>query len=323
LSRNTWTPEQLILLRRNLTDHFSEDELRALCSEIGIDYERLRGQGQAAKASELVRTLAARGRIPALVTLAARLRPTVSWGDVPAGPAARQSALADRRAPADNRAGATLGRLSGLVVAFVLVAGLIYALRAGLNPGRPGPILATPVPVTAASARVAPTPTPAAPPVTPTPPWTPTPPAPTSLPPTLTDTPLPSPTGTMTPALPATGNLPRSVTLLSPVNGVCVKPLTVTFKWTGAYLMPGESFLVAVMPAEVNKAQCTGNTAGGVQYSPPLRGGEWTTDLSAPAQALPACAGPVEWTVYIRNAAGSVVEVAPLQFFEWNPLRCR
>lgn len=113
------------------------------------------------------------------------------------------------------------------------------------------------------------------------------------------------------------------MTLLSPLQGVCVKTLAVTFKWTGPVLGPRESFLVAITPAEVFKAHCTSNNTGGVQYSPPLMGYEWTTDLSAPPQVPAACAGSVEWTVYIRGAAGSVGQAAPIQAFEWNPLRCR
>jgi len=65
------------------------------------------------------------------------------------------------------------------------------------------------------------------------------------------------------------------------------------------------------------------NYTGGVRYSPPLFGYEWTTDLSVPSQALPACAGSVEWTVYVKSATGNVTQVAPVQVFEWNPLRCK
>ena len=42
-----------LVLIGNLTDYFSDDELHTLCAEIGIDYERLRGQGRAARANEL------------------------------------------------------------------------------------------------------------------------------------------------------------------------------------------------------------------------------------------------------------------------------
>ena len=133
MSRNTWTPtqEQLILLRRNLTDYFSDDELRALCSEMGVDYERLRAPSKAAKASELVRTLAAHRRIPQLVALAARLRPNVAWGDVPADLALQQGPLsASGSRPA-------LGRLGWLLAVIIVVLGLVFVLRGGLHLGIP------------------------------------------------------------------------------------------------------------------------------------------------------------------------------------------
>jgi len=112
------------------------------------------------------------------------------------------------------------------------------------------------------------------------------------------------------------------VTLLAPLSSACTKSPVITFKWAGAVLRPGESFVVAIAPSEVNKGKCSSNYAIGIQYSPPLMGYEWTTDISAPPQAPAACAGPVEWTVYIRSAAGNVTQAAPVQYLEWNPLRC-
>jgi hypothetical protein len=116
-----------LLLRRNLTDHFSDQELRALCSEIGVDYERLRGQGKAAKASELVRQLSARARIPELVALAARERPNISWGDVP-------TALRSGQAPPERSGTSSSDGWAGWVVAIV-VTGLVFVLRGRLRPG--------------------------------------------------------------------------------------------------------------------------------------------------------------------------------------------
>jgi hypothetical protein len=132
-----------------------------------------------------------------------------------------------------------------------------------------------------------------------------------------------TPTRTPTPTASAGGSATRTLTLLAPAKGICIKSLSVTFKWTGAVLRPGESFLVALTPAEVYKAQCTSNNSDAVQYSPPLMGYEWTRDLTAPSLVPAACAGSVEWTVYIKSAAGSVTRAAPVQVFEWNPLRCK
>ena len=319
-TRFTPTPEQLMLLRRNLTDHFSDEELRALCSEIRVDYERLRGQGKAAKASELVRQLAARGLIPELVALAARGRPNISWGDVPTG-------LAAGTGPPLERSGMpVLGRLGGLVAMLIVVTGLVFVLSGRQRPGTPGaapgPVLGTPNPVPISETLPVPTSAPAVAPATATPQWTP-PSTETSPPPPPTRAPEQTPTRTPTPTALAGGSAPRTLTLLAPAKGVCVKSLPITFKWTGAVLRPGESFLVALTPAEVYKAQCTSNNSGAVQYSPPLIGYEWTRDLTAPSQVPAACAGSVEWTVYIRGAAGNVTQAAPVQAFEWNPLRCK
>ncbi len=319
-TRFTPTPEQLLLLRRNLTDHFSDEELRALCSEMGVDYERLRGQGKAAKASELVRQLAARARIPELVALAARGHPNISWGDVPAGLAAGTSPPLER-----NRL-SVLGRLAWLLAVLIVLTGLAVVLRGRLRPATPGtapgPALSTPNPVPMSETPPVTTSMPAVAPATATPQWTP-PSTETSPPPTPTKTPEQTPTRTPTPTASAGGSAPRTLTLLAPAKGVCIKSLSVTFKWTGAVLRPGESFLVVLMPAEVYKAQCTSNNNDAVQTSPPLMGYEWIKDLTAPSQVPAVCAGSVEWTVYIKSAAGNVTQAAPVQAFEWNPLRCK
>ncbi len=319
-TRFTPTPEQLMMLRRNLTDHFGDRELRTLCSEMGVDYEHLRGQGKAAKASELVRQLAARGRILELVALASRLRPNISWGDLPTGLAAGTS-------PRLEMSGVSvLERLGWLAVVLIVVTGLALMLRGGLHPSTPGtapgPVQGTSTPLPMTDTPPPPTSTPAVAPATATLQWTP-PPAETSLPPMPTNAPAPTPTRTLTPTVLAGGSARRTLTLLAPAQGACVKSLSVTFKWTGAVLSPGESFLVALAPGEIHKAQCSSNNGGVVHTSPPLLGYEWTRDLTAPSQVPAACAGLVEWTVYIQSAAGIVTQAAPVQIFEWNPLTCK
>ena len=59
-------PEQLSQLRQNIIDRFSDEELRDLCVDLGIDYESLPAQGKAGKARELVAYCERRGRIPEL-----------------------------------------------------------------------------------------------------------------------------------------------------------------------------------------------------------------------------------------------------------------
>lgn len=69
------TPSNLTQLRQSLLDHFSEEELRTLCFDLGIDYDDLPASGRAAKARELVSHLDRRGRIPEFVAHCAKLRP--------------------------------------------------------------------------------------------------------------------------------------------------------------------------------------------------------------------------------------------------------
>lgn len=333
MSRDVWisTPEQIILLRRNLTDYFSDDELRALCSEMGVDYSRLRGNAKAIKASELVRYLAARGRIPELVRRASRLRPDVSWGMMPEDLAARTSSPQERSTPV-KAVGPAFQRVSWLVAALIVVAGLAFVLGGRLRLGRPGtaprPAIVTPSPAPMITTPAAPTPTPAVAGITATPAWTPTPPietAPTmieTLEQTSTSTPTRTLTETPTPLAVARVSVPRVVSLTAPLNGSCIKFPLITFKWTGAALRPGESFLVAIVPSQVHKGLCSKNNTAGVQYSPSLTAHEWTTDISIPPQVPRACAGMVEWTVYIQSPAGNVAQAAPIQYFEWNPLGC-
>ena len=59
-------PEQLSQLRQNIIDRFSDQELRDLCQDMGIDYESLPGDGKAGKARELIAFCERRGRIPEL-----------------------------------------------------------------------------------------------------------------------------------------------------------------------------------------------------------------------------------------------------------------
>ena len=72
-------------LRQALDARFNEDELRALCSELGMDYDDLPGRGQAAKARELVADLTRHARVAELVAAGERLRPDISW-TAPAAP---------------------------------------------------------------------------------------------------------------------------------------------------------------------------------------------------------------------------------------------
>ena len=68
-------------LRQELTEHFSDEELRTLCFDLGLDYEDLPAQGKAGKARELIAEVERSANIAKLIELCRRLRPNVSWED--------------------------------------------------------------------------------------------------------------------------------------------------------------------------------------------------------------------------------------------------
>ncbi len=76
-------PQQLARLRQNLIDRFSEEELRDLCFDLGVDYESLPAQGKAGKARELIAHLDRLSCIPDLIARCSQLRPQASWVDAP------------------------------------------------------------------------------------------------------------------------------------------------------------------------------------------------------------------------------------------------
>jgi Effector-associated domain 7/GRAM domain len=66
-------------LRKKIATHFSDDEIKTLCFDLGIEYENLAGDGREAKARELVIHCERTGRIPRLVDKCQELRPNVIW----------------------------------------------------------------------------------------------------------------------------------------------------------------------------------------------------------------------------------------------------
>ncbi len=70
-------------LRQTLITYFDESELHTLCTDLGVDYESLPGEGKANKARELIKYLKNRDRIPELEEIVKRQRPNVSWDDTP------------------------------------------------------------------------------------------------------------------------------------------------------------------------------------------------------------------------------------------------
>ena len=91
--RTTLPPEKSTWLRERLIQYFDEEELRTLCSDLGVDYDSLPGKGKEAKARELVGHLGRRGRIPALIEMCIRLRPHVDWEETTHVPPPERSRL--------------------------------------------------------------------------------------------------------------------------------------------------------------------------------------------------------------------------------------
>jgi hypothetical protein len=87
---NQPTPGYLSRLRQGITDAFSLEELRTLCSDLGVDYDNLGGEGKEAKARELVSFLNRRGELSLLVEYCLSKRPAYPWpeGEAEKGTAA-------------------------------------------------------------------------------------------------------------------------------------------------------------------------------------------------------------------------------------------
>jgi len=126
---------------------------------------------------------------------------------------------------------------------------------------------------------------------------------------------------------PAAASEPRTMTLQSPSLGALFKSSTITFRWTGGALQPGETFIVEVIPIKAEKkGECVEESdygPNGHQYSPPLTAHEWTTDIAAvPTGRYKPCAGRIEWRVHIRDSAGNIIGSlsTPRAYFVWNPL---
>ena len=78
-AESTLSPEHLAKLRQNLAEHFSIDELRTLCFDMGIKHENLPADTLDGMARELVSYCERACRIPELVAQCRKLRPNVAW----------------------------------------------------------------------------------------------------------------------------------------------------------------------------------------------------------------------------------------------------
>jgi hypothetical protein len=97
------TPEQtLTQLHQCISYYFSEQELRTLCNDLGVDYDDVGTGGKAAQARDLVMYLERRGRTPDLIDKCKAERPNVDWdlnlgGTLPFSPRAGQPPAAARQ----------------------------------------------------------------------------------------------------------------------------------------------------------------------------------------------------------------------------------
>jgi hypothetical protein len=191
---------------RQALSHFTEDELRDLCSDLGVSYQDLPGQEQVAKVEALIVQFQRRRRIPELVANAKRLHPHTLRvevaGAAPEDPSAVELPPSERLLTLGSR-GRRRGCLVVYAVALLALAGVVLVVTGVLPPRKPGTgtipspvaLLATPRPT------FTPVPPPTATP-TPLPTATPEPAAsPTSTPTQVART---TPTATSTPALPPT-----------------------------------------------------------------------------------------------------------------------
>lgn len=64
-----------------MEDAFSEDDLRALTFDLGIDYESIVGEGKRGKIRALVSHFYRRNTLDVFVGLLAAERPNIAWGD--------------------------------------------------------------------------------------------------------------------------------------------------------------------------------------------------------------------------------------------------
>jgi hypothetical protein len=76
-------PDPTTKLQHALATYYNEHELHSLCSDLGVRYDFLPGEGKASKISELILYLERNERISELMENIKRARPHVTWEDEP------------------------------------------------------------------------------------------------------------------------------------------------------------------------------------------------------------------------------------------------
>jgi len=69
-------------LRQLVVDAFDQDELRALCADLDVDYDSLPGESKVARVLAVIVHFARRQRLPAFIQHCAEQRPKVDWSAV-------------------------------------------------------------------------------------------------------------------------------------------------------------------------------------------------------------------------------------------------
>ena len=86
--------QKLTQLRKLLIQHFSLDELRVLCFDLGLEYEDLPGDTLSTKIHAMIGHLQRRSQLPTLLEEVAEQRPAVAWPALNNHPASTSSAPA-------------------------------------------------------------------------------------------------------------------------------------------------------------------------------------------------------------------------------------
>ncbi len=77
------TDQRLMRLRQVLAEFFSEEDLRTLCFDLGVNYDALPATGTGGKAREIILDLGKQGRLPELVAYVRQARPALAVDDLP------------------------------------------------------------------------------------------------------------------------------------------------------------------------------------------------------------------------------------------------
>jgi hypothetical protein len=86
------TKEQTTGLRQLLSERFSDPDTRLLCFDLGIDIENIRGQTKDERIAELIDYTRRRDMLVELIATGKKLRPDISWPDIPTNePASRKT----------------------------------------------------------------------------------------------------------------------------------------------------------------------------------------------------------------------------------------